>query len=75
LVHSLAAVFIFRFITGFLSAIPTMVVAGSIEDIFDEERRTWIVYLWATVSNVGLVVGSVMATYISYSIGWLVVLI
>ena len=69
-IPSFAAVIVGRFITGVLSAIPTIVVAGSIEDLFNSESRIWIIFIWSMVANLGLVVGSIIGTYISYWIGW-----
>ncbi|KAF4627954.1 hypothetical protein G7Y89_g10196 [Cudoniella acicularis] len=69
-VPSLAGVVIGRFSTGFLSAIPTTVVVGSIEDMFNSKGRVWLVFLWAMVSNIGLVLGPIMSTYITAALGW-----
>lgn len=69
-VPSIAAVFIGRFVTGLLSAIPSIVVAGSIEDLYRTEARVWLVFVWLTTANLGLVVGSILGSYVSYSIGW-----
>lgn len=69
-IPSLAAVVIGRFVIGALSAIPTIVVAGSIEDIFNAKDRIWLVYLWAMVSNLGLVMGPIMGSYITAALGW-----
>ena len=38
-VPSLAVVVIARFLSGILAAIPTIVVAGSIEDMFNMKAR------------------------------------
>ncbi|KAL8997000.1 MAG: hypothetical protein Q9188_006435 [Gyalolechia gomerana] len=69
-VPSLTGVFIGRAFMGFISAIPSIVVAGSIEDLYDSEARTWMIYLWAMVANLGLVIGAMFGTYLSHSIGW-----
>jgi len=69
-VPSLAGVVIGRFVTGFLSAIPTVVVAGSIEDMFNAKDRIWLIFLWAMVSNIGLITGPIMSTYITAALGW-----
>jgi len=53
-----------------LSAIPTTVVAGSIEDMFNTKDRIWMIYLWAMVSNIGLITGPIMSTYITAALGW-----
>lgn len=67
---SLAGIVIGRFVTGFLSAIPTVVVAGSIEDMFNAKDRIWLIFLWAMVSNMGLITGPIMSTYITALLGW-----
>jgi MFS family permease len=69
-VRSIVAVFAGRFITGFLSSIPCIVVVGSIEDMFDSKTRVWLLFVWLTTANSGLVIGPIFASYISYSIGW-----
>ena len=74
-VSNFAAVIIGRFITGVLSAIPTVIIAGSIEDLFDTGDRIWMVYIWAVTANLGLVLGPIMSTYVTYSLGWLGLLI
>lgn len=69
-VHSLAGVVIGRFLSGFLSAIPTTVVIGSIEDMFNSKDRVWMLCCWAVVSNLGLIVGPIMATFVMANLGW-----
>ena len=69
-IRSIIAVFVGRFITGFLSSIPCIVVVGSIEDMFNAKTRVWLLFVWLTTANAGLVVGPIFASYISYSIGW-----
>ncbi|KAA6414682.1 MAG: MFS multidrug transporter [Lasallia pustulata] len=69
-VPNFAAVVIGRFITGVLSSVPTVIIAGSIEDMFDTEDRIWMVFLWAVIANLGLVLGPITSTYITYSFGW-----
>lgn len=69
-VPSLAGVAVGRFCSGFLSAIPTIVVAGSIEDMFNSKDRVWLIFLWAMVANMGLALGPIMSVYITESLGW-----
>ncbi len=66
----LAAVLVGRFVTGVLSAIPTIVVAGSVEDLFNSATRIWMMFAWATAANLGLVVGPIVGTYVTAEIGW-----
>ncbi|KAJ5950779.1 uncharacterized protein N7479_009192 [Penicillium vulpinum] len=69
-VPSLAGVVVGRFFSGFLSAIPTIVVAGSIEDMFNSKHRVWLIFLWAMVANMGLALGPIMSIYITVHLGW-----
>ncbi|KAB5566422.1 major facilitator superfamily transporter [Coniochaeta sp. 2T2.1] len=67
---SVPAVFTFRFLAGLASAVPSVVIAGSVEDIFDTKSRVWIFVLWNTGTTVGLCVGPVYAAYITHSLKW-----
>ncbi|KAL4877939.1 major facilitator superfamily domain-containing protein [Aspergillus karnatakaensis] len=69
-VPSIAGVVVGRFLSGFLSAMPTIVVAGSIEDMFNSKSRVWLIFLWALVANTGLVIGPIMSIYIISSLDW-----
>lgn len=71
-VPHVAGVAVGRFFSGFMSAIPTIIVAGSIEDMFNSKDRVWLIYVWALVSNMGLTLGPVMSTYITVQLGWYV---
>ena len=65
--HSMAAVFVGRFL---LSASPSIVVAGTLEDMFGADTRLWLVSVWLVVANLSLVVGPIFASYVASSIGW-----
>ncbi|KAK2873355.1 hypothetical protein FQN49_002408 [Arthroderma sp. PD_2] len=69
-VPSIAGVAVGRFFSGFLSAIPTIVVAGSIEDIFNSKDRIWLIFMWALVANMGLILGPIMSIYIIAQLDW-----
>lgn len=71
-VPSLAAIIICRFITGVVSAVPTVVVAGSIEDIYNIRTRVWMIFAWALVGLLALVVGPIFSTYVTNILGWYV---
>ncbi|KAM0122985.1 hypothetical protein ACP6JC_000393 [Aspergillus fumigatus] len=45
-VPSLSGATVGRFVSGFLSAIPTTVVIGSIEDMFNARDRVWMLQIW-----------------------------
>jgi MFS family permease len=67
---SLAGVAVGRFFSGFLSAIPAVVVAGSIEDMYNAKDRVWLIFMWAVVANMGLALGPIMSIYIIASLSW-----
>lgn len=69
-VPSVFALGIGRFITGFLSGIPTVIVAGSIEDMFTSGNRIWLVFLWAVAANTGIIIGPIISIYIADDLGW-----
>ena len=69
-VPSVAAAVVARFITGVLSAIPTVVTAGSIEDVFNIQDRVWMIFAWVTIGNVALSLGPILSTYVSEALGW-----
>lgn len=71
-VPSISGAFVGRFISGFVSAVPSIVVSGSIEDMFDMQQRVWMIFIWACATTGGLLLGPVYGTYISYSLGWYV---
>jgi MFS family permease len=65
-----AAIVIGRFVTGLSSALPTIVIAGSAEDIFDTGMRIWMIYAWAVAANVGICVGPIFGIFVTASLGW-----
>ncbi|KZL86569.1 mfs multidrug transporter [Colletotrichum incanum] len=58
------AIVIGRVVGGFLSSIPTIVAAGSIEDLWDTHDRVWWVFWWSMVANLGLLAGGVVSDLI-----------
>lgn len=69
-VPHIADVAVGRFCCGLASSIPTIVVAGGIEDMFDSEKRVWMVFAWGLTANVGLTLGPVYSTYVTEIMGW-----
>ncbi|PWY80585.1 subtilisin-like protein [Aspergillus heteromorphus CBS 117.55] len=69
-VPSLAGVALGRLVCGFLSAIPTTVVVGSIEDIFNSRERVWVICIWTMFANLGLVVGPILSTFVVADSSW-----
>uniref|UniRef100_A0A8H7K439 Major facilitator superfamily (MFS) profile domain-containing protein n=1 Tax=Bionectria ochroleuca TaxID=29856 RepID=A0A8H7K439_BIOOC len=71
LVPSISGVVVGRFFSGFTSAIPTAVVPGSIEDLYNAKDRIVFIFLWAMLANTGLlIIGPIMGTYIVSGLGW-----
>ncbi|KAI9368611.1 major facilitator superfamily domain-containing protein [Aspergillus egyptiacus] len=69
-VPSLGAIIAGRIMTGFLSAIPTTIVTGSIEDMFNTRDRIWLVFVYMVVANFAVAMGPVMSGYITAALGW-----
>ncbi|KOC11239.1 hypothetical protein AFLA70_617g000370 [Aspergillus flavus AF70] len=65
-----AAAAVGRVITGFLSAVPSVVIAGSIEDMFSTRERIWLTLPYMAVADFGIATGPVMSTYITAAWGW-----
>lgn len=65
-----SAVWIGRFVTGFASAVPAVVTAGSIQDMFDGKQRVWLVVVWNAGSTAGLCLGPVYGAYIASALSW-----
>ncbi|KAK0510422.1 hypothetical protein JMJ35_006854 [Cladonia borealis] len=69
-VPSIAAIVIGRFATGLLSAIPSIILAGSIEDMFNSGPRIWMVYVWSMAANLGFCIGPIVGAYVTAEINW-----
>lgn len=68
---SVAVVAVFRFISGFLSAMPCVVAAGSIENMWDTKARIWLIHIWIASSVLGLAFAPPVTTAIDESqLGW-----
>ncbi|KAH8700928.1 putative MFS transporter [Talaromyces proteolyticus] len=50
-----------------VAVVPSL---GRIEDMFNAKDRIWLIFLWAMVSNMGLITGPIMSTYITAALGW-----
>jgi MFS family permease len=64
------AIYLGRFVTGLASAVPSVVIAGSVEDLFNTRQRVWIVVFWNSSTTIALCVGPIYAAYIIDTIGW-----
>lgn len=69
-VQSPIAAVIGRLVTGFLSAIPTCSISGSIEDMFNSKDRIWMMLSYIGSANIGVALGPVMSAYITFAFGW-----
>lgn len=70
IVPSVAGTVVGRFVSGFASAVPSIIVSGSIEDMFNMKERVWLIYIWACATTGGLLVGPSYGSYIAATIGW-----
>jgi hypothetical protein len=67
----LATIVTGRFFCGFLSAMPTCVAIGSIENMWDSRARIWAIAVWAAAGIFAMAVGPLYAVYVSdSSLGW-----
>jgi MFS family permease len=69
-VPHIGAVIVGRFFSGLSSALPTVVIAGSAEDMFNSGHRIWILYAWAVAANVGICIGPIFGTLVVISLDW-----
>jgi MFS family permease len=69
-VPSVAGAIIGRFISGFASAVPSVVIGGSITDMYAAKLRMWMVLLWVSSSTFGLILGPIYGAYIAEVLGW-----
>ena len=67
----LPLIIICRFGSGMLGAMPAVVAAGSIENMWNVRARIWLIHIWIATAVLGLALGPPIATYVSTSsIGW-----
>ncbi|OJJ70325.1 hypothetical protein ASPBRDRAFT_197040 [Aspergillus brasiliensis CBS 101740] len=69
-VPSIPSLVVGRFITGFLSAIPTVVITGSIEDMFNTHDRIFVMLIYVSMACMGVSAGPIISSYISVRFGW-----
>lgn len=69
-VPSPAAAVAGRAITGFASAIPNVVIAGSIEDMYNSRDRIWLMFVYFAIANSAVSMGPVTSMYITTRYGW-----
>ncbi|KAI5360412.1 Putative major facilitator superfamily, MFS transporter superfamily [Septoria linicola] len=66
-IDSVVAVASGRSISGFLTAMPAVVGAGSVEDMWSIRARIWALDIWMKGAIVGIALGPCYATFISTS--------
>lgn len=69
-VPSVAGVFVGRFISGFASSVPSVVIAGSIQDLYAGTHRVWMTLVWNSSTTLGLIVGPIYGSYMADALGW-----
>lgn len=52
------------------SAVPSVVIAGSVEDLFNTRERVWVVVIWNAATTVALCIGPIYAACIIESYDW-----
>lgn len=70
----LVGVLVGRIISGMVSSVPTTVLSGSIEDMFDIKARIWAVQFWILHGIVGIALAPCYAVLIERSLDWSVVI-
>ncbi|RDL32997.1 uncharacterized protein BP5553_08436 [Venustampulla echinocandica] len=66
----IATAVIGRFISGIMSAVPSVIVSGSLEDMFDIKERVWLMFAWSCATTGGLLLGPVFGSYVAKTLGW-----
>jgi MFS family permease len=56
--------------SGFASAVPSVVIAGSITDMYTAKHRMWMTLVWNSSTTFGLILGPIYGSYIADVIGW-----
>ncbi|KAJ0337712.1 hypothetical protein COL154_006207 [Colletotrichum chrysophilum] len=74
-VPTIAGIVVGRFGSGFLSAIPTVIATGSIEDLWDTHARVWWMFWWALLANLGILAGPVFGELITAQAAWYVTIL
>ncbi|KAJ0279145.1 hypothetical protein CBS470a_009391, partial [Colletotrichum nupharicola] len=67
---NLAALIIFRFLSGASGAAPLAIGGGTIADLIRPERRGVVVSVYFVGPMLGLAIGPVAAGYITQGLGW-----
>lgn len=67
---AVSAIYIGRFLQGVAAAIPATVAFGNFEDMFDAEKRIWVVYSYTLSGMIGLVMGPIYSSYVLARTNW-----
>jgi MFS family permease len=67
-----SAIYIGRFFQGAAAAIPATVAFGNFDDMFDAEKRIWVVYAYTLSGMIGLVMGPIYSSYVLERTNWYV---
>lgn len=70
LVRPMPVIIVMRIVAGLLSAIPYTIIGGSIEDMFNSRGRIWAMYYWTIASNIGLVIGPILSSFVIAALDW-----
>lgn len=71
LAPSVATVTVGRLVQGLMSAMPTVVAIGSVENMWSSEHRIWVVDAFAIAGFLGMALGPVFAVFVAESsLGW-----
>ncbi|KAG9800884.1 MFS general substrate transporter, partial [Aureobasidium melanogenum] len=69
--NHIAGVVVGRFVSGFVSALPSTVACGSLEDMWDARARIWALSIYIVFAVMSLGVGPPVGTYLATSpAGW-----
>lgn len=68
--NHIATVYVGRFMTGLASSVPSVVIAGSIEDMFNTRQRVWAVIFWNSSTTIALCLGPIYAAHVITHAGW-----
>ncbi|GLA37344.1 hypothetical protein CBS63078_1314 [Aspergillus niger] len=71
-VPSIPSLVVGRFITGFLSAIPTVVITGSIEDMFNTHDRIFVMLVYVSMACMGVSAGPIISSRWVFYVGAIV---
>lgn len=68
--NHVAGVFVGRFFQGVSASIPVTVAFGNFSDMFDADKRIWVVYAYTLFGMAGLALGPVYSSFVTLTLGW-----